>query len=526
MDRRQFLQRAALLGGAAALGGPALAAGASTPHRSGRPTGAEFRALTDLSAKESPVDTIVVVMQENRSFDHYLGWLADDERYVERGRSRYGKRFKVDGKVRQSFAAPDGTIVNTAPLVGAADQSNPFRGCDHYDPGHGWRSGRAQRDAGFLADGSGNDTYALGYYVADDLPFTSQLAREFMVSDRWFASLLSSTYPNRNYFHAAQSGNAKTNAFPTATGGYPWETIWERLAAKGVDAAYYFTDLPYTALYGQRLSSFQRPIEQYFSDAEAGTLPSVAFVDPSFLTETRTDDHPHADIRAGQRFLRDVFAAFTASPQWKRGVFTITYDEWGGFFDHVAPPVLADNQRTADDAENWGQAGFRVPTVVASPFVRRGYVDHTVYDHTSVLRFIEWRFLGAPAQGPGKPADTWFLTERDRHANNLGAALAATPVSREVGFDLDIVIDPQSDPCVNPDPKAPPGPPDTQPPPLMGATPPTTTAGTRRSAQPSRLEKHPLEQAMDEGLFERMGVDVRVNPMAREWAKGTEIAAR
>src|SRR5690349_6036703 len=115
MDRRQFLQRAALLGGAVALGGPTLAAGASTPHRRGRPAAADFRSLTELSAKESPVDTIVVVMQENRSFDHYLGWMADDEKYVERGKRRYGKGFKIDGKVRQSFAAPDGTVVKTAP---------------------------------------------------------------------------------------------------------------------------------------------------------------------------------------------------------------------------------------------------------------------------------------------------------------------------------------------------------------------------------------------------------------------------
>ena len=88
------------------------------------------------------------------------------------------------------------------------------------------------------------------------------------------------------------------------------------------------------------------------------------------------------------------------------------------------------------------------------------------------------------------------------------------------------MIDPQSDPCATEEPKPPPGPPDTQPPPLLSAPPPSTTTGARRSAEPSRLEKHPLEQAMDEGLFERMGVDVRVNPMAREWAKGTEIAAR
>lgn len=467
--------------------------------------------MLDLPAKESPIDTVVVVMMENRSFDHYLGWLADDERYLETGRSRYGKRFRIAGKQQQSFPAPDGTTARTEPLISQPGQSNPFRGCDHFDPGHGWESGRAQRDGGFLAPGSQNDLYALGYYTGESLPFTARLAREFMVADRWHASLLSSTYPNRNYFHAAQSGNAKTNKLPTDTGGYPWETIWERLEAAGVSNGYYFTDLPYLALYGNRLTSFQRPVDQFFSDAEAGTLPHVTYLDPSFLGETRTDDHPHADIRAGQRFMRDVFAAFSASRQWKRGLFVVTYDEWGGFFDHVAPPVLADNQSSSDDLENWGQAGFRVPSIIASPYVRRGFVDHTLYDHTSVLRFLEWRFLGAPAHGPGKANATWFLTERDRNANNLGANLAGTRVARGVGFDLDFPIDPQSEPCVNPEPKPPPGPPGTTAPPL---------APSVKNAVASKDEQHPLEQAMHAGWFERFGIDVNVNPLAREWANG------
>src|ERR671911_2229934 len=111
MNRREFLQRVGLLGGAAALGGPTLLRAAPAF------AGEQPRGLLEVSAKESPIDTVVVVMMENRSFDHYFGWLADDKRYIDRGKSRYGKRFRIDGKQVQTFPAPDGTTAQTAPLL-------------------------------------------------------------------------------------------------------------------------------------------------------------------------------------------------------------------------------------------------------------------------------------------------------------------------------------------------------------------------------------------------------------------------
>jgi phospholipase C len=507
VQRRQFLQRAALLGGAAALGGPHLAAGAlGAPQRAGKPPASRFESVLEHPARESPIDTVVVLMMENRSFDHSLGWLADDDRYLERGRSRYGKRFRVDGKQRQSFTGVDGVEVRTAKLVGNPAQPSPFRGCGFNDPGHGWTAGRAQRDGGFLGAGSQNDAYALGYYTAADLPFTSRLAREFTVADRWHASVLGPTYPNRNYAHSAQSGTYKNNALPGATGGYQWETIWDRLYAANVEAAYYYSDLPYLALYGERASSSPRLIDQFFTDAREGKLPRFAFVDPSFIGDTRNDDHPLADIRAGQAFMRDVFAAFAGSKHWKNGLFVLTYDEWGGFFDHVEPPVLADNLASPDDLENFGQAGFRVPTVIASPYARRGFADHRLYDHSSILRFLEWQFLGAPPEGPGKANDTWFLTERDRNANNLGATLSAERIDRDVGFGLEFTIDPQSAPCT----------------PEQDASAPTPAAFTRLSISRDG-PRDAFEHALHAGWFERFGYRVDINPLARTWAGGSSI---
>jgi phospholipase C len=502
VDRREFLRRTAQLGGAVALGGSALATGTGALRSSaGALAAADISSMLDKPAKESPIDTVVVVMMENRSFDHYLGWLATDKKYVERGKSRYGKRFRVDGKQVQTFPAPDGTIAQTAPLLTNPAETNPYRGCGHPDPGHGWTQGRAQRDGGFLAPASGNDAFALGYYGADAMPFTSQLAREFTVFDRWHASVLGPTYPNRAYLHSGQSGTYQTNMLPTATGGYDWETIWDRLAAARVSTGYYYTDLPVLALWGGRLGNVTRPIDEYFSLAQAGKLPHVTFVDPAFLTGNRTDDHPLADIRAGQRFLRDVFAAFARSKQWRRGAFVLMYDEWGGFYDHVKPPVLPDNRASTDDLQNFGQAGFRVPAVVASPYARRGYVDHTLYDHTSALRFLEWRFLGAPARGPGKAGQTWFLTERDRRANNLGASLASEPVEKRVGIKLDVVLTDPSPPC------------DAQP--GMGGG-----LAVRAPVPATPPEDHAFQHAYDDGWFERVGFDVKPSPMVRQWARG------
>ena len=170
-------------------------------------------------------------------------------------------------------------------------------------------------------------------------------------------------------------------------------------------------------------------------------------LDPSFNGPTQNDDHPLADVRNGQAFQRNVFKAFATSPQWQRGVYISTYDEWGGFYDHVAPPHFADDRASATDQDDFSQAGFRVPTIMASPFAHAGLVDGRAYDHASILRFIEWRFLGAPPEGPGSANDTWFLTRRDRYASNLGASLSGSIIDPALYFDINLAIDPPSPAC-------------------------------------------------------------------------------
>jgi phospholipase C len=485
MKRREFLRGAATLGGAAMLGSPlsrVLAADGVPRLRGG--------SMLDLPASQAPVDTIVVLMMENRSFDHYLGWLRTDRAYREESRRRY-RRFRVRADNTRRYRDANGTLVATYHLPAQPGEANPYRGCNHPDPGHGWTAGRIQRDSGFLAPGSGNDEYALGYYLADDLPFYTALTRRFTVCDRYHCSILGPTFPNREYLHSAQSGGIKNNAFPTQVGypsGFTWDTIWDRLIAAGVPVGYYCVDLPVTALWGSRLLAITHTAADYFADAAAGTLPNVVFLDPGFLGDLRTDEHPHGDVRDGQSLVYNYVKAFVESPHWESGVLILTYDEWGGFFDHVRPPVLPDDRASDDDQENFGQAGFRVPTRLISPYARPSFVDHRLYDHTSILRFIEWRFLGAPPHGPGGLYDTWYLTLRDRTANNIGWSLM--PGTPEPEFDT----------------SAPTEPPTTH-------SPPCGQALIAPAVRSGSVEMHPLEQGLHDGYFERMGYRVDVKPL-------------
>lgn len=371
-------RRHLLAGAGAALGGAAL----------GLPDNASAAAAVTVlpDPNRSGIEHVVVVMMENRSFDHYLGWLP-------------GARGKQAGL---TFTDRYGVPHNTHHLT-------DYQGCAHPDPDHSFEGGRVEynngRCDGWLKAGD-NDTFAIGYYTDADLAFYGQAARDWTVCDNYFSAILAETYPNRFYQHAAQ-----TDRIHNSTDVATMPTIWDRLAEAGVKGTYYFYDTPFTALWGSKYLDISKPYPQFLADAAAGTLPAVSFVDPKFLdkgTGSSADDHPHADIRAGQHFLDQVYDAVTSGPGWDKTVLVVNYDEWGGFYDHVAPT-------SAPDAHpEWGMRGFRVPCLVVSPRARRGHVAKDVYDHTSVLKMIEWRW-GLPA-----------LTPRDAAARNLAEVLDFT----------------------------------------------------------------------------------------------------
>ncbi len=347
-----------------------------------------------LLPEELDIETVIVVMMENRSFDHYFGSLR-----LHEGRN-------VDG-LRADFhnPLPDGTPVP----VFATGQA-----CID-DPPHSWDSSRRQVGETFGNDGFVKEYLArlinedqdpaaaaevMGYLTRADLPIHYALADEFALCERWFCSVLGPTWPNRMYLHSAQSNGRRNNNFP-GPGGFRWPTIYDRLGEAGIEWKNYAGDVPFLLLFGSLMRQSNRvgrKIEEFLEDARNGTLPPVCHVEPAY---TVNDDHPPHDIQLGQAFLSSIVHAVANGPQAQRAMIIITYDEHGGFFDHVAPPVVADER--AD--EGFGQLGVRVPGLVISPYTKRGYVSSALHEHSSVPAFLEWLFGLAP------------LTMRDANAN-------------------------------------------------------------------------------------------------------------
>ncbi len=394
--RREFLQRTAVTAG--------LGAGLATvlPSDTLVAEAARKQRRQPLpSPRNMPIDTIVVLMMENRSFDHYLGWMPEAD-----GRQA-GLTYtdKHGNKVETRRLAPD------------------WQGCGHPDPDHSWRGGRTQLNGGkcdgFLRSGD-NDEFAVSYYQEGDLGFIQDAAKAFTTYDRFFTSLMASTLPNRQYMWAGESYGNQSNSLPPQTTheiGFPDNTIFAALDNVGVSNRYFFNDLPIAALWGVPGLLRSSSIVEYYARAASGTLPRVSFVDPNFALSVGEglglsgDEHPHGDVRTGQAFMADVAHAFMESPQWKTGALFITYDEWGGFFDHVRPPRVPDQRNSRDINKDYGQMGFRLPTLCLSPYARRGHVSHSIYGFESILKFICYRF-GLNA-----------LNKRVRYANNIARSL-------------------------------------------------------------------------------------------------------
>jgi phospholipase C len=317
----------------------------------------------------APIDTIVVLCMENRSFDHYLGSLLLIE-----GRA-------VDGLTGAELnLAPDGSSVGVHLLEDFTPE----------DPPHGWDACHAQWNGGandgfVIAHAGASQDDVMGYHIRGQLPTTYQLADEFALCERWHCSLLGPTWPNRFYLHGATSNGQQGNS-PIFSG---FTSIFQLLDDAGVSNRNYYHDVAWCSGGYFKLSGLAT-IEQFFDDAAAGTLPSFSIIDPQFFGAGANDDHPDHDIQLGQALIASIYAALAASPQWSRCLFVITYDEHGGFYDHVPPGV------TTDDEPDFAQLGFRVPAIVAGPYVRPGCVVSTPFEHVSVISTLTRRF-GLPS---------------------------------------------------------------------------------------------------------------------------------
>jgi len=214
-----------------------------------------------------------------------------------------------------------------------------------------------------------NDSFSIGYYEEADLPLFGTLARNYTTLSNYFPSILSSTFPNRVFQHAAQ-----TDRLSNTLDISPLPTIWDRLQSAGVSCRYYYSNVPFLALWGFNYIGISSLYERFVADVASVELPSVSFVDPWFTIlddGLGNDDHPHADLRKGEIFLREIVTTLAANPLWEKTVLVINRDEWGGFFDHVAPPrIIAPNKVDTDLVDGKALLGCRVPTVIDSPFAR------------------------------------------------------------------------------------------------------------------------------------------------------------
>ncbi len=345
--------------------------------------------IDDATAAAIPIRHVVVVMKENRSFDEMLGRLHD--------------RGMPDVEpVPASFMNPDvqGQPVYPFHATSTCSPENP----DHQTVAMAWGidGGRMDGFVASAASSTGTDgRFSMAYLDEPDLPFYYWLARTFSVGDRHFAPFASGTYPNRDFLlFGTNAGVVDTGiVFPSPS----TPSILQLLIAAGYTWGVYTDGTPLSGTLNWTRDPHTpgvRSMARLFSDLDAGTLPNVAFVDGRDAVE---DDHPPADLQVGEAFVKRIYDHAVASPQWGRIALFWTYDETGGFADHVPPPAGCDPGRASSP---YGR-GPRVPFVVVSPWARRGHVSHVIRDHTAITRFVETVF-GLPA-----------LTARDANSDAL-----------------------------------------------------------------------------------------------------------
>jgi phospholipase C len=338
-----------------------------------------------------PIKNIIVLMKENRSFDHLLGAIHDEGRPV---------------------VAPIPTTFTNLDLDGGV--VSPFHEattCIAEDPDHQWAAMHAQVDNGKMdgfvisaAVSTGTDGhFVFGHYDQTDLPFYYWLAATYPLNDEHFASVRSGTFPNRNFLVLGTNDGVQSTG-----GGYPdpsTPTIFDSLDKAGVTWGVYSDGSLLSGSLDWNLShKGTGTYATFLSKLDDGTLPQVAFVDG---LDNVTDDHPTANLQQGETWTREIYSHAIASKLWPGMAILWTYDEGGGFADHVPPPNKACIARPVAKDQPYYELGVRIPMVVISPWGRAGYTSHVTQEHTALTRFIETVF------------DLPALTARDANSDAL-----------------------------------------------------------------------------------------------------------
>jgi phospholipase C len=373
------------------------------------------------------LEHIVVLMLENRSFDCMLGRLypagPNYDGLTLNESNFYGMSYFVWNDPNMSEA--NACIPDPDPGELFTDMNMQLFGQSQRPEGGATMSGFAQSYGTLPADAGWRDPGAvMHYFTPEQVPVLSTLAKAFGVCDRWHASAPCQTWPNRFFAHCGTSlGHVDNDTFRI-----PFEapSLLRRLQDGNKSWRVYFHDMPQSLLLKDiwlYAASHYRLYNQFLADAHTGSLPNYSFIEPRYFTDLFSghipnDQHPPHNILYGEQLIASVYNAIRSSPRWPRTLFIITYDEHGGCYDHVKPPlaVAPDDARANSYGFEFTAYGVRVPAVVVSPYVPPGSIirppSATPFDHTSIIKTVREAFDLGPA-----------LTARDAAAPSVLPAL-------------------------------------------------------------------------------------------------------
>lgn len=347
---------------------------------------------------------LVVMVKENHSFDNYFGMLGRGDGYTL-GPDGLPTNSNPDGRGNQVRVHHQRPPLN--PSLGVSQTWNSSHRC--------WHGGAMDR---FVT--TTTSTSPMGYLDGGDLPWYYDLARTFGIGDRYFASCLAQTFPNRRFLQAGTADGLVSTTLPSPFVHPPASgTIWDVLDAHGIDWTNYFAEIPEVALWPRNVIRYRHHLhglEQFLDDCRSGALPPVSLITPDipFASEGEFEDD-----QIGEAFSAWILDAVMAGPGWASTMFVLVWDEGGGYYDHVPPPAAPTPDDVApaiqvppDEPGGYDRLGFRVPCLVASPYSRPGHVSSVVYDHTSVLATIEHKWnLPALTRRDAAAAPLWDFVD-------------------------------------------------------------------------------------------------------------------
>ncbi|XP_065876920.1 non-specific phospholipase C1 [Euphorbia lathyris] len=374
---------------------------------------------------QGPIKTLVVLVMENRSFDHVLGWLKSTRPDID------GLTGKESNKVSVSDPDSPEVFVTDDALFVDWDPGHSFQAIREQIFGSNETVGKQPLMNGFAQQAErmeeNKSRTVMSGFKPGRVPVYTALVNEFAVFDRWFASVPASTQPNRFYIHSATSHGAMSNVRKDLIHGFPQKTIFDSLDENGLTFGIYYQNIPATLFYKslrklKHVLKFHKYELKFKRHARLGQLPNYVVVEQRYFDvdlSPANDDHPSHDVARGQKFVKEVYETLRASPQWKEMAILITYDEHGGFYDHVATPVTGvpnpDGIIGPDPYYfRFDRLGVRVPTLLVSPWIEKRTVIHKAvgptpysqFEHSSVPATVKKLFN----------LNSNFLTKRDSWA--------------------------------------------------------------------------------------------------------------